>query len=118
MSAKTPATKRTKKPTVVPAPTEAPSAETVVPEERAHEPNSSALSRLMRHAIAGRRRMMEAQARLREMEGEVRRVSADNRSRLERLREAALVEYRNARTEAAQARRQLVSSLRVLPGRS
>ena len=61
--------------------------------------------------------MMEAQEKLREMEFEMRHGGADSRSRFERLRAAALDEYRGARAEAERARRQLASSLRMLPGR-
>lgn len=93
--------------------------ETPTGENRAaEEVDSSMLSRLMRRALAGRRRMEEAQSRLRDVEREVRTVSGEKRSRFERLRAAALEEYRSARAEATQARRQLLSSLRLLPDRS
>jgi hypothetical protein len=87
-------------------------------EAQAAEPVDSMLARLMRRALAGRRRMEEAQSRLRDVELEVRTVSGEKRSRFERLRAAALDEYRSARADAAQARRQLLSTLRLLPDRS
>ena len=86
--------------------------------EQTGEPLDSALDRLMRRALAGRRRMQEAQSKLRRMEVEIRGVSGEKRSRFERLRAAALEEYRNARAEALRARNQLLSSLKLLPGRS
>lgn len=80
-------------------------------------PSQSTLANLMRKAIDGRRRMMEAQERLRELEFEIRQGGVDARSRFERLRATALDEYRRARAEAERARRQLASSLKMLPGR-
>jgi hypothetical protein len=92
-------------------------AERIDASERPSVPSQSMLAQLMRKAIAGRRRMTEAQEKLREMEFEMRHSDADSKSRFERLRAAALDEYRGARAEAERARRQLASSLRMLPGR-
>lgn len=75
------------------------------------------LAKLMRKALDGRRRMTEAQTKLRDLERESRGLATDKRSRFEKLRAAALAEYRNARAEAAQARRQLISNLKPLATR-
>ena len=49
---------------------------------------------------------------------ELRQSDTEKRSRFERMREAALEEYRKARAEFARARMQLHNNLRMLPSRS
>lgn len=76
------------------------------------------LDNLMRKVLARRDEVRATQQKLREIEIELRTVPTDKRGRFERMREAALDEYRNARTEAARTRHQLLNSLRMLPSRS
>ena len=84
------------------------------PEERPEK----RLEKLMRKALAWRNNAREAQEKLRTIELELRQADTEKRSRFERMREAALQEYRNARSEAVRARNQLLSTLRMLPSRS
>ena len=76
------------------------------------------LDSLMRKVLARRDEVRTTQQKLREIEIELRQASDDKRGRFERMREAALNEYRNARAEAARTRHQLLSNLRMLPSRS
>lgn len=76
------------------------------------------LDNLMRKVLARRDEVRTTQQKLREIEIELRTAPTDKRGRFERMREAALAEYRNARAEAARTRHQLLNSLRVLPSRS
>jgi len=76
------------------------------------------LDNLMRKVLAKRDDVRTTQQKLREIEIELRTAPTDKRGRFERMREAALAEYRNARTEAARTRHQLLNSLRMLPSRS
>lgn len=76
------------------------------------------LAGLMRKVVARRSRVRETQQKLRDIELELRHAPVDTRSRFERMRAAALDEYRTARAEAARTRSQLVGTLRLLPSRS
>jgi hypothetical protein len=76
------------------------------------------LDSLMRKVLARRDEVRSTQQKLRDIEVELRQAPDDKRGRFERMREAALNEYRNARAEAARTRHQLVSMLRMLPSRS
>ncbi len=76
------------------------------------------LDNLMRKVLARRDDVRTTQQKLREIEIELRTAPTDKRGRFERMREAALNEYRSARTEAARTRHQLLSSLKMLPSRS
>ena len=89
-------------------------AQAAEPEERPEK----RLEKLMRKALAWRNNAREAQEKLRSIELELRQADTEKRSRFERMREAALQEYRNARGEAVRARNQLLSTLRMLPSRS
>ena len=82
------------------------------------EPPRKRLDSLMRKVLARRDEVRSTQQKLRDIEIELRQASDDKRGRFERMREAALNEYRNARSEAARTRHQLVSMLRMLPSRS
>ena len=82
------------------------------------EPPRKRLDSLMRKVLARRDEVRSTQQKLREIEIELRQATDDKRGRFERMREAALNEYRNARAEAARTRHQLVSMLRMLPSRS
>ncbi len=82
------------------------------------EHSPTRLAGLMRKVVARRSRVRETQQKLRDIELELRHAPVDTRSRFERMREAALDEYRAARAEAARTRTQLVMTLRLLPSRS
>ncbi len=86
--------------------------------EPAKEQPRKGLDNLMRKLLARRDEVRATQQKLRDIEVELRQAPTDKRSRFERMREAALTEYRNARTEAARTRHQLLSNLRMLPSRS
>ena len=76
------------------------------------------LDSLMRKVLARRNAVRETQQKLRDIEVELRQAPNEKRSRFERMREAALAEYRSARAEAARTRHQLLNTLRMLPSRS
>jgi hypothetical protein len=76
------------------------------------------LDQLMRKVLARRDEVRATQQKLREIEIELRQAPDDKRTRFERMREAALNEYRKARAEAARTRNQLLNTLRMLPSRS
>jgi hypothetical protein len=76
------------------------------------------LDHLMRKVLARRDEVRATQQKLREIEIELRQAPDDKRTRFERMREAALNEYRKARAEAARTRNQLLNTLRMLPSRS
>ncbi len=76
------------------------------------------LDSLMRKVLARRDEVRVTQQKLRDIEVELRQAPTDKRTRFERMREAALAEYRKARAEAARTRHQLLSNLRMLPSRS
>ena len=76
------------------------------------------LAGLMRKVINRRESVRVAQQKLRDIELELRQAETEKRSRFERMREAALQEYRKARAEFSRARMQLHNSLRMLPSRS
>ena len=73
------------------------------------------LDQLMRKVLARRDEVRATQQKLREIEIELRLAPDDKRTRFERMREAALNEYRKARAEAARTRNQLLNTLRMLP---
>lgn len=76
------------------------------------------LDALMRKVLARRDEMRATQQKLRDIEVELRQASTDKKGRFERMREAALEEYRRARTDAVRTRNQLLNTLRMLPSRS
>lgn len=76
------------------------------------------LDQLMRKVLARRDEVRSTQQKLREIEIELRQAPEDKKTRFERMREAALNEYRMARTDAARTRSQLLNTLRMLPSRS
>lgn len=92
--------------------------------EDAAEPSSDGeqprarLANLMQRMLERRNTVREAQQKLRDIELELRVAGTEKRSRFERMREAALQEYRNARAELSRARMQLHNNLRMLPSRS
>jgi hypothetical protein len=87
------------------------------PEEATEQPRKR-LDQLMRKVLARRDEVRATQQKLREIEIELRQAPDDKRTRFERMREAALQEYRRARAEAARTRNQLLNTLRMLPSRS
>ena len=93
-----------------------------VPTERGNSnevPSPKVLANLMKKVIAGRQRTAEAQNKLREVELSIRETSDnEQKNKVERLKTAALDEYRKARAEAERARRQLANTLKMLPSRS
>jgi len=76
------------------------------------------LDNLMRKVLARRDEVRSTQQKLRDIEIELRQAPDEKRGRFERMREAALNEYRSARAEAARTRHQLLSMLRMMPSRS
>ena len=76
------------------------------------------LDQLMRKVLARRDEVRSTQQKLREIEIELRQAPEDKKTRFERMREAALNEYRKARADAARTRNQLLNTLRMLPSRS
>ena len=85
--------------------------------EQGEQPRAR-LANLMRKMLDRRDSVRAAQQKLRDIELELRQANTEKRSRFERMREAALNEYRNARAEFSRARLQLHNNLRMLPTRS
>jgi capsule polysaccharide export protein KpsE/RkpR len=97
---------------------ETPEAPEVPEPAETEEPPRKRLDQLMRKVLARRDEVRATQQKLREIEIELRQAPEDKRTRFERMREAALTEYRKARAEAARTRNQLLNTLRMLPSRS
>jgi hypothetical protein len=89
-----------------------------VDENEQSEPPRARLAGLMRKMLDRRDAVRSTQQKLRDIEMELRQSDTEKRSRFERMREAALEEYRKARAEFARARMQLHNNLRMLPSRS
>ena len=82
------------------------------------ETDETRLERLMKRSLQWRDKAREACEKLRQVEFKLRTADEKKRSRIQKMHQAALDEYRNARTEAARARTRLLNTLRMQPSRS